>query len=157
MLQLILHLLGDYATQSHWMAQNKTKSFWAALCHAEVYSLPFLLIASPRAFLIILITHFLIDRFGLARHVVYVKNIAFSPPIWIAWIRCAGIGIEQARNGEDKAQFSLLWNYRWRNCSTTGYPAETPPWLAVWLQIICDNTMHLAINYFAIWAFPSGI
>jgi hypothetical protein len=25
--QLLLHLIGDYVTQSDWMAQNKTKSF----------------------------------------------------------------------------------------------------------------------------------
>ena len=39
--QLILHLIGDYVTQSDWMAQNKTKSTWAALCHATVYGAPF--------------------------------------------------------------------------------------------------------------------
>jgi hypothetical protein len=37
-----------------------------------------------------------------------------------------------------------IWN------TPNGYPAETPPWLSVWLMIITDNTMHILINYFAI-------
>jgi len=57
MIQLILHLVGDYVTQSDWMAQNKTKSTWAALCHATVYALPFLAIASVNAWLVIWLTH----------------------------------------------------------------------------------------------------
>lgn len=30
--------------------------------------------------------------------------------------------------------------------ATTGYPSDTPPWLSVWLLIIADNIMHVAIN-----------
>ena len=74
MLQLILHLIGDYVTQSDWMAQNKTKAHFPAAAHALVYSLPFLLIGSWQAFAVICATHFLIDRFRLARFVVYAKN-----------------------------------------------------------------------------------
>jgi hypothetical protein len=44
--QLILHLLGDYVTQSDWMARNKTKALLPAFWHAAVYSLPFLLVMS---------------------------------------------------------------------------------------------------------------
>ena len=32
----------------------------------------------------------------------------------------------------------------------TGYAADTPPWLAFWLLIITDNTLHLAINFAAV-------
>ncbi len=28
----------------------------------------------------------------------------------------------------------------------TGYAADKPPWLTVWLLIIADNTMHVLIN-----------
>lgn len=118
--QLILHLIGDYVTQSDWMAQRKTSSSWAALCHATVYSIPFLLIGSLRAFLIIWSTHFLIDRFRLARYVVFAKNFLGWP--WPTWSDCKG----------------------------TGYPSERPAWLAVWLLIAADNTLHLAINYAAL-------
>lgn len=118
MIQLILHLLGDYVTQSDWMAQNKTKSSWAALCHATVYSLPFLAIASVSAWLVIWSTHFLIDRFRLARFVVFAKNLMSPRSQWKPWSECCG----------------------------TGYHKDVPPWLSTWLMIAADNTLHLAIN-----------
>lgn len=118
--QLLLHLMGDYVTQSDWMAQNKTKNSLAALCHATIYSLPFLLIGSAWAYLIIWLTHFLIDRFRLARYLVFAKNF-------------------------------LGWPWpKWEDCKATGYPSATPPWMAVWLMIIADNTLHLAINWASI-------
>jgi hypothetical protein len=123
MLQLILHLIGDYVTQSDWMAQNKTKREWPALCHAIVYSLPFLVLAGftergGAAWIVILWTHFFIDRYRLARYVVWAKEwLADKPPL------------------------------PWKECSATGYDPAKPAWLAVWLMIAADNTLHLAINY----------
>lgn len=122
MLQLILHLIGDYVTQSDWMAQNKTKSTWAAFCHATVYSLPFAFIASLNAWLVIWSTHLVIDRFRLVRYVVYAKNWLAPRSYWHPWEMCSG----------------------------TGYHQGSPPWLAVWLMIAADNTLHLAINYLSI-------
>ena len=77
--QLILHLIGDYLTQSDWMAQNKTKAFLPAWAHAWVYSTPFLLLCSndnrgTLAFGVIVFSHFFIDRYRLARYVVWAKN-----------------------------------------------------------------------------------
>lgn len=118
MIQLILHLIGDYVTQSDWMAQNKTKAFIPAWCHAFVYTLPFTLIASTRAWLVILLTHFFIDRYRLARYVVFAKNFLAPSPF-----------------------------PTWKDCEATGYPSARPAWLAVWLLIAADNTLHLAINY----------
>src|SRR5262249_23506113 len=125
MIQLILHLIGDYVLQSQWTADNKTKSTWAAFVHATLYSLLFLLIASPKAFLVIWSTHLLIDRFRLARYVVYAKNFLSSPSHWKMW----------------------------RECSQTGYHKDLPLWLSVWLMIVCDNTIHMALNYLAILLF----
>lgn len=119
--QLILHAVGDYILQSDWMAQNKTKSRWPALCHALMYSLPFLLICSPLAWSAIMVTHYFIDRYRLARYVVWAKNFMSPRSCW-------------SRN-------------QWDNCSETGYPSDLPPWLAIWLMIIADNTMHLICNY----------
>ena len=119
--QLLLHLVGDYVTQTDWMANEKTKKSLAAAAHAVVYSTPFLLLSpSMQAFIVILATHYLIDRYRLARYVVFAKN----------WVTNRKL--------------------KWSDCSATGYPALVPPWLAVWLMIIADNTMHLCINYAAL-------
>jgi len=119
--QLLLHLVGDYITQTDWMAQNKTKCIWAASFHAFVYSWPFFLLGiSLWAWFVIFITHTLIDHFRLARYVVFAKNWLTNP------------------------------SFRWADCNVTGYHKDTPPWLAFWLLIIADNTMHLVINYMAI-------
>jgi hypothetical protein len=119
--QLILHLFGDYITQSDWMATNKTKRVSVAALHAAVYSLPFLLLGpSITAFAVIFATHAAIDHYRLARFVVFAKN-------WIT-------------------QPSL----KWTDCNTTGYHKDAPPWLAFWLLIIADNTMHIVINYAAL-------
>lgn len=144
MLQLILHLIGDYVTQSDWMAQNKTKRFAPAAAHAIVYSLPFLLLKpSWTAFAVILVTHFLIDRYRLARFVVWAKNVIFEPAMWGAWWR--------SKDGKTQPKdFATHSKFCWSNCSGTGYPSETPPWLAVWLMIAADNTLHLIINYAAL-------
>ncbi len=132
--QLLLHLLGDYVTQSDWMASNKTTKYWPALVHATIYTLPFLLLTrSPLALFVMWSTHFVIDRFRLARYVVWAKNFIYPweyDEIFAGWIP------------DEK--------YWWNNCKATGYPSETPAWLAVWLMIIADNTMHLAINYLSL-------
>lgn len=133
MTPLILHLIGDYVTQSDWMAQNKTKCSFAAWCHASVYSLPFLFIGSLWAFYVILITHFFIDRFRLARYVVWAKN--FLAPRWIGYVE------SEADNNP-----VLVRNHPWESCQGTGYHRSAEPWLAVWLMIAADNTLHLAIN-----------
>lgn len=120
----IAHAAGDYLIQSHWMAIEKTKRWWPAVAHAATYGLPFLLITrDPVALAVIVGTHAVIDRYRLARHVVWAKNhlapAGSVPP--------------------------------WRDCSATGYPPDAPPWLAVWLLIIADNTLHVAINSVALW------
>jgi Protein of unknown function (DUF3307) len=122
MIQLILHLIGDYVTQSDWMANEKTKRIEVAFVHASVYMLPFLLILKPSAvaFSGMWMSHMLIDRFRLARYIVFAKNFLGSP-----------------------------WP-KWEDCKATGYPSERPVWLTVWLLIIADNTIHLAINYAAL-------
>lgn len=147
MIQLILHLVGDYVTQSDWMAQNKTKAHWPAFCHALVYSLPFLAIGSWLAVLVIFVTHFAIDRWRLARFVVWAKN--FLAPRWIRKTEgcgCHPVCIDSS-HGE---KIICLRNYPWNECSGTGYHKDSQAWLSVWLLIACDNTMHLAINWAAL-------
>jgi hypothetical protein len=38
----------------------------------------------------------------------------------------------------------------WAECTGAGYHKDAQPWLAVWLMILCDNTMYLFINYLSI-------
>jgi hypothetical protein len=73
--QLLAHAVGDYILQSHRMATEKTKHSIAAALHAVTYGLPFLLLTtSPAALAIIIGTHFVIDRWRLARFVCWAKN-----------------------------------------------------------------------------------
>lgn len=71
----LAHMVGDYLIQSDWMAQEKTKRWWPAIAHAVTYGLPFVFITqSVLALVVIVGTHAVIDRYRLARHVVWVKN-----------------------------------------------------------------------------------
>lgn len=125
--QLVAHLVGDYVLQSDWMAQEKTKRWGVAMVHGFVYSLPFLMLRpSLAAFLVIWWTHALIDRYRLARFVCYVKNF-LAPRV------------------DESAPAPLFW-FRWEDCSGTGYHKDRPAWLAVWLLILADNTLHILIN-----------
>lgn len=146
MTQLILHLFGDFILQSQDMSDNKRKSsLWAAF-HATVYSLPFLLLRpSVAAFSVILVTHFFIDRFGLARYIVWVKNIVLGS----AWkyAMCDPMRMSVA----ECYRYSAEWSrWKWSSCKATGYPEDMPVWLATTLLIVADNTLHLAINYAAL-------
>ena len=145
MLELILHLLGDYVLQSDWMAQNKVKRFVPAFVHAVVYSLPFLFLTrSLFALFVICSTHFLIDRYRLAKYVVYAKNFLAPPSATF----CLSPNDPDLRHGDYFGD--VKEKFRWANCESTGYPSETPAWLAVWLLIIADNTLHLLINHLAL-------
>lgn len=142
-LQLLFHFWGDYILQSDWMATDKTKSSFPAFAHASVYSLPFVFLAhSVEAMLVILLSHFLIDRFRLARFVVYAKNFVFAPPFAYLEKSCGKIC--------DSCRWVLVDKYRWENCKLTGYSKEVPPFLAFWLMIITDNILHVTINYLSI-------
>lgn len=121
--QILAHLVGDYLFQSDWMANEKTKQSFAAAVHALCYSLPFLLFRpSLSAFAFIACSHFVIDRWRLARFAVFAKNFIAPRAAWPTWARC-------------------------RN---TGYDESRPPFLAVWLLIIADNTLHLMCNGIAL-------
>ena len=115
--QLLAHAVGDYVLQSDWMAREKTKRIAVATVHALFYSLPFLALRpSLAAWAVIVATHAVIDRWRLARFVVWAKE-------WLSPARPPPFA----------------------ECPM-GYPADKPPFLAVWLLIIADNIMHVAIN-----------
>jgi hypothetical protein len=147
--QLILHLIGDYVTQSDWMAQNKTKASFPAFVHAGFYSLPFLLLTMHiPALLCIFGTHFLIDRFRLARYVVWAKNLLAPKDTWFCDSPESANAPHNPRCQTERCDYCRqVRTLPWKECTATGYPPDRPAWLAVWLLIIADNTMHLAINY----------
>ena len=78
-ISILLHFVGDYLLQNNWMANEKIKSFLPALIHATIYSLPFFILTnfSP-LILIILITHFFIDRYRLAVYWIKLVNWNWS-------------------------------------------------------------------------------
>lgn len=122
--QIVAHLVGDYILQSDWMVREKGSSTMAATVHVVFYTLPFLLITqSPAALAIIAGTHFVIDRWRLARFLIWAKNRPWpgSRP--------------------------------WSECRKTGYPPELPVWMATWLMILVDNILHILINGAAIYYF----
>ena len=123
-LGVLAHMVGDYIIQTDWMAQEKTSRWAPAIAHAVTYGLPFLFITlDPGALAVIVGTHAVIDRYRLARHVCWTKNL-LAPK---------------------------AYRHPWSECSGTGYHKDRPVWLAVWLMIIADNTLHIAINSAAIW------
>jgi len=119
--QIVAHLVGDFVLQSDWMANQKSSKSLATLAHAACYILPFLLLTTnPATLAVIGGTHFLIDRFRLARYLTWIRNLPWpqSPT--------------------------------WAECSETGFPPSVPRHLSAWLLIIVDNTMHILINAAAI-------
>jgi hypothetical protein len=122
--QLVAHAVGDYILQSDWMANEKATKNLAAAVHALTYTLPFLFLTlNPISLAIIAVTHFFIDRFRMARYVIWLRNIPWpgSKP--------------------------------WAECRQTGFQPGLPPYLSTWLVIIVDNTMHVLINGAAIQYF----
>ena len=123
--ELICHLLGDYLLQSQWMAENKTSKNLAAFAHALCYSIPFLILTNFKGLFLIAISHYLIDRYRLAKYMVFFKNHLAPSKYWP----------------------------QWQDCSITGYSNKLPDYVSFWLLIITDNTMHLLCNHISILVF----
>ncbi len=122
--QIIAHFVGDYILQSAWMVREKSRRWLAALIHVIFYTLPFLfLTTNPVTLAVIAGTHMVIDRFRLARHLIWIKNYPWpgSKP--------------------------------WSECRETGFDEAVPKYLSSWLLIIVDNTVHILINGAAISYF----
>lgn len=125
LLGFIAHGIGDYVLQSDWMALEKTKRWLPALAHALSYGLPFVIITQTWwALALIVGTHYLIDRYRLARYVVWAKNMA-GP---------------------------ARYRHPWAECTATGYHADRPAWMTVWLLIVADNVLHVTINSAVLWS-----
>lgn len=118
---LLAHLCGDYLLQTHWMATQKVTRWWPAIVHGSVYTLPYLLITTSWvALLVIAGTHAVIDRYRLAKHLVWAKD-KIAP-----------------RGHRGTA-----------HVGTTGND-DAPVWLSTWLMIVADNTTHVLIGVGAV-------
>jgi len=126
MKELLAHLTGDYVLQNSWEAEEKVNSNLPALSHAVKYTAAFLpLTRNPKALVVIGGTHFVLDRFRLAKQLVWAKN-----------------------------QIGVPAKYRYKfSDSVAGYHKDNPIWLSTWLMIIADNTTHMLINNWALRKF----
>lgn len=117
---LIAHFVGDYILQSHWMAVEKVHRWVPAVVHGVCYTLPFLFLTRDvLALAVIGGTHIVLDRYRVAKYVVWLKNQigpASHRPSWA-----------EARDN-------------------AGFSAATPAGLAMALMIVVDNTIHVLIN-----------
>lgn len=152
MIQLLCHLWGDYILQSDWMAQNKTKASLPCLIHVTLYAAGFLLLRpSWKALAVIAVTHFFIDRYRLARYVVWVKNwMGPRVPWYFVTAPPAPVEAYWTDVDEGKVMRAGKWPMPPLSACPTGYPPNRPPWMAVWLLIVADNTLHLTINALAL-------
>lgn len=113
---LLCHLVGDYLFQSHWMATEKVRRWWPAVAHGLTYALPFLLLTRAPAALAVI----------AGTHMVIDRHRLARYVVWAK---------NQAAPASHRPPLTA-----------TGYSDDTPPWLAVWLLIAADNTMHVLIN-----------
>lgn len=78
MIQLLLHLIGDFLIQNNWMALNKKNKGWggtlACFTHCTTYALPFLFVGSPFQVFLIGLTHYIIDRWHLIDWYIAIHN-----------------------------------------------------------------------------------
>jgi len=148
--QLLAHAIGDYVLQSDWQANEKTKRNFAAMCHALSYGLPFLYFRpSVAAMTVIVLSHFAIDRWRLARYVVWVKNF-LAPRSTIELGPAPNTPEASSPGGYVHQYMGKRWHHPWSECAATGYHRNRPAWMAVWLLIIVDNVMHVIINALAL-------
>ncbi len=94
---VLFHLVGDYLLQNDHIAATKTESSKSALIHVLLYGILFaFLLGISWGLLVIIVSHFFIDRFRLA--VCWIKlinwnwdssNFGFSndKPVWMSvWL-----------------------------------------------------------------------
>jgi hypothetical protein len=120
------HMLGDYVIQSDWMAQEKTKSWLPAVLHGLTYAIPFI-------------------------PVVAMLDTRWPVVAWLV-IAVTHIFIDHYRLARHLVWLkNQLAPYAFRPPhTTTGHGPDRPDFLTVWLLILVDNIIHMAINVSAV-------
>lgn len=122
--EFLAHMLGDYVIQTDHMAARKTQAHGPAIAHALTYTLPFVAITRRWQPLLVI----------AGTHAVIDR---YRLAKHVCWAKNQAAPVE------------------WRPPHTaTGYSPDKPDWMAVWLLIFADNTMHAVINRWALrrWA-----
>lgn len=163
---VLAHFIADWLFQSQYMASDKVKSAVPALLHVAVYGLVFWVLVGPSwaALAVIVGTHYVIDRYRLARHVNWAAN--FIAPIrrLTPWERRnlgrppadrepSGPGSHGWPASEAVDGMLIRWrstNPPWSECSTYGSPPGVPDHIAFMVLIAVDQIMHLVCNYAAL-------
>lgn len=140
---VLAHFVADWVFQSQWMASEKVKAARAAVAHVVVYGIVFGLLVRPSwaALAVIVGSHYLIDRYRLARHVNWAAN--FIAP----WHRALvpGTGEDDPRTGIALHRWRST-NPPWSECKTYGSPPGVPDHIGFIVMVAVDQIMHLALN-----------
>lgn len=76
--------------QSDWIATNKGKvtfmGWVACWCHCMLYSLPFGVVYDAKVWAVVFLSHFIIDKFGLAKYWMSMMGICKSEKLYPIWL-----------------------------------------------------------------------
>jgi hypothetical protein len=82
MVQLLLHLIGDYLFQNDWIAKHKARNgregAMACIIHCVLYSVGFLAAFGGHVGLLVGLAHYIIDRNNLTIYWIQLINFRFT-------------------------------------------------------------------------------
>jgi hypothetical protein len=161
--QLLVHIFGDYLTQSDYCAMNKSKRTLPCLIHVILYTLCFLVLTTSwKALLVIGGTHFILDRWPvIIKRLIWFKNHLGPHFVYPPFEKCGVTGyydnIAHEAAGAPKNEEFVQEVYISDGPSSMGTGHATQikyqprlNYITMWLYIITDNFLHLTINYFAL-------
>lgn len=152
--EILAHLAGDYLIQTEWMATEKLRRHGPAAVHAATYTACFLPVTRNwRVLAVIGGTHFAIDRWRLAKYLIWAKNQAAPAFYRYPWSHAEPTGFHTAEH--DMSTPAYIARNMGVPLRVVGFPPECtmpakPEWLAGWLLITVDNCCHLLINRWAL-------
>lgn len=156
---VLAHFVADWCLQSQWMASSKTSRWLPAAVHVAVYGALFaLLVPAARSWPVLAVvvgTHYLIDRYRLARHVNWAANFIAPVQRLTHWERRNLCRPPSERSPEPRVTLvdpidhprRRSTNPPWSECSTYGSPPGTPDHIGFIVMVTIDQIMHLVVNW----------
>jgi hypothetical protein len=153
--QLLVHVFGDYWTQSCWMGLNKSKKTLPCLIHVLIYTSCFLILTTSwKALAVIGITHFILDRFPIIlKRLIWFKNHLMPYFGYPPFEKCNVTGYyDNIMNEVTHKPYEEQYCYEWveKGKRKVVVSQARLNYVSMWLYIIKDNWCHLAINYLAL-------